>query len=163
MHRFLKIIFTLYFMLEYSRLTNNIVIAPGTQQRTQPYIYMYPFHPKLLSHLGCYTTLRRVPCAVHQDLKSHMGMKKNVESTKGEHARFSLKIEQQDPATCQKYRFSGSTPDFKSETFQKILVFARANTKGNQCQRWQHMGCSTMLLSAVLITFCSNVSQPGTW
>ena len=26
---------------------------------TQPYIYMYPFSPKLPSHLGCYITLSR--------------------------------------------------------------------------------------------------------
>ena len=35
---------------------------------TQPYIYMYPFSPKLPSHPGCHTTLSRVPCAVQYDL-----------------------------------------------------------------------------------------------
>lgn len=29
---------------------------------TQTYIYMYPFSPKLPSHLGCHTTLSRVSC-----------------------------------------------------------------------------------------------------
>ena len=31
---------------------------------SQPYIYMYPFSPKLPSHLGCHIALSRVPCAV---------------------------------------------------------------------------------------------------
>ena len=31
---------------------------------TQPYIYMYPFSPKLLSPPGCHITLSRVPCAI---------------------------------------------------------------------------------------------------
>ena len=35
---------------------------------TQPYIYMYPFSPKLPSHPGCCITLSRVPCAVQQVL-----------------------------------------------------------------------------------------------
>ena len=30
----------------------------------QPYIYVYPFSPKLTSHPGCHTTLSRVPCAI---------------------------------------------------------------------------------------------------
>ena len=61
MHRFFKIVFKLYFMLEYSWLTNNIVIVLGTQQRTQLYIYMYPFYHRLPSHPGCSIILSRVP------------------------------------------------------------------------------------------------------
>ena len=30
---------------------------------TQPYIYMYPLSPKLLSHSGCHITLSGVPCS----------------------------------------------------------------------------------------------------
>ena len=29
------------------QLTNNVVIVSGGQKVTQPYIYMYPFSPKL--------------------------------------------------------------------------------------------------------------------
>ena len=35
---------------------------------TQPYIYMYPFFPKLPSHPGYHITLSRVPCAIQQVL-----------------------------------------------------------------------------------------------
>ena len=35
---------------------------------TQSYIYMYPFSPKLPTHLGCHITLSRVPCALQQVL-----------------------------------------------------------------------------------------------
>ena len=47
-------------------LINNVVIVSGGQQRDsiQPYMYMYPFSPKLLSHPGCHITLSRVPCAI---------------------------------------------------------------------------------------------------
>ena len=30
----------------------------------QPYMYMYPFSPKLPSHTGCHITLSKVPCAI---------------------------------------------------------------------------------------------------
>ena len=33
-------------------------------QQSQPYIYMYPFSPKLASHPGCHITLSRVPCVI---------------------------------------------------------------------------------------------------
>ena len=35
---------------------------------TQPYVYMYPFFPKLPSHPGCHITLSRAPCAIPQNL-----------------------------------------------------------------------------------------------
>ena len=34
------------------------------REGTQPYIYMYPFPPKLPSQPGCHTILSRVPCAL---------------------------------------------------------------------------------------------------
>ena len=39
---------------------------------TQPYIYMYPFSPKLSSHPGCHITLSRVPCAMQQVLVGYL-------------------------------------------------------------------------------------------
>ena len=41
----------------------NVVIVSVRQEETQPYIYMYPFSPKLPSHLGCHI-LNTVPCAI---------------------------------------------------------------------------------------------------
>ena len=35
---------------------------------TQPYVYMCPFSPKLLSHPTCHITLNRVPCAIQEAL-----------------------------------------------------------------------------------------------
>ena len=43
---------------------NNVVIVSGGQQRTQPYLYTYPFSLKLSSHSGCHITLSRVPCVI---------------------------------------------------------------------------------------------------
>ena len=44
---------------------NNVMIVSGKQWRDSAiYIHMYPFSPKLPSHLGCYVTLSRVPCAM---------------------------------------------------------------------------------------------------
>ena len=34
------------------------------REGTQPYIYMYPFSPKLPFHQGCHITLSRVPCGI---------------------------------------------------------------------------------------------------
>ena len=31
---------------------------------TQPYIYVYPFSPRLPSHPGCHITWSRVPCVL---------------------------------------------------------------------------------------------------
>ena len=36
---------------------------------TQPYIYMYPFSPKLPSHPGSHITLHRVPCAIQGSIQ----------------------------------------------------------------------------------------------
>ena len=36
----------------------------GDSEGTQPYIYMYPFSPKLPFHQGCHITLSRVPCGI---------------------------------------------------------------------------------------------------
>ena len=33
------------------------MIVSGKQEGTQPFIYMYPFSPKLPSHPGCHITL----------------------------------------------------------------------------------------------------------
>ena len=38
---------------------------------TQPYMYLYPFSPKLLSHPGCHITLSRIPCASRSLLVTH--------------------------------------------------------------------------------------------
>ena len=35
---------------------------------TQPYMYTYPFSPKVPSHPGCHVTLSRVPWAGQQAL-----------------------------------------------------------------------------------------------
>ena len=43
---------------------NNVVIFSGGQEGTEPYIYMYPFSPKLPSHPGCHITLSTVSCAI---------------------------------------------------------------------------------------------------
>ena len=48
--------FTFYFILEYSQLT---VVW---------YIHMYPFSPRLPSHLCCHITLNRVLCAIQEVL-----------------------------------------------------------------------------------------------
>ena len=37
-------------------------------KRTQPYLYMHAFSPKLRSHPACHIALSRVPCAVQQVL-----------------------------------------------------------------------------------------------
>ena len=55
--------FNFYFVLEYSWITNNVVIVSDEQQGTQPYIHIYPFSVKLPSHPGCHTTSSRVPWA----------------------------------------------------------------------------------------------------
>ena len=39
---------------------NSVVVVSGEQ----PYMYMYPFSPKPLSHPGWQVTLNRVPCAI---------------------------------------------------------------------------------------------------
>ena len=49
-----------YFVSGYSRLT-MLWQFQLNNQGTQPYIYMYPFSPKLPSHPGCHITLSRVP------------------------------------------------------------------------------------------------------
>ena len=36
----------------------------ANSEGTQPYIYMYPFSPKVPSYPGCHITLNRVPCAI---------------------------------------------------------------------------------------------------
>ena len=46
-------------------LINNTVIVLGNSEGTQPYIYMYPFSPKLPSHPSCHIALSSVPCAIH--------------------------------------------------------------------------------------------------
>ena len=51
-----------YFALEYSRLT-ILWQFQEVRKGTRPYIYMYPFSPKLSSHPGCHTTLRGFACA----------------------------------------------------------------------------------------------------
>ena len=51
-------------LILYWGLINNVVIDSGESEGTQPYIYMYPSPPNLLSHPGCHTTLSRVPCAI---------------------------------------------------------------------------------------------------
>ena len=43
---------------------NNVVIVTGGQQGLQPYINLYLFSPKLLSHSGCLVTLSKVACAI---------------------------------------------------------------------------------------------------
>ena len=64
---FLKILFNvlkLFFVLVYSRL-KMLPLFQVDKEGTQLYIiYMYPFFPKLPSHLGCHITLSRVPCAI---------------------------------------------------------------------------------------------------
>ena len=52
-----------YFVLEYSRLT-MLWWFQVNSEGTQPHIYMYPFSPKLPSHLGYPITLSRVFCAM---------------------------------------------------------------------------------------------------
>ena len=54
---------TFYFVLGNSQLTMLWQFQVGNKG-TQPYIYMYPFSPKLPSHPGCHITLSRVPCAL---------------------------------------------------------------------------------------------------
>ena len=54
-------IFKFYIWVE---AVNNVVIVSGELQGTQPFIYMYPFSPRLPSHPGHNMTLSRVPCAV---------------------------------------------------------------------------------------------------
>ena len=41
-------------------------VAESGTWLTQPYIYMYPFSPKLSSHPGCHITLSRVLCAIQE-------------------------------------------------------------------------------------------------
>ena len=64
---FKRIFKTLYFMLEYSWL-NTVVRVSGGHQREQPYVYMYPFSPRLPSYPGCPITLSRVLCALQKVL-----------------------------------------------------------------------------------------------
>ena len=42
----------------------NDVTVSGEQQRDSPFIYVYPFSPKLPSHPDCHETLSGVPCAI---------------------------------------------------------------------------------------------------
>ena len=51
---------TYYFVLGYSRLTNNVIIVSGEQRRNS---VIYPFSPEFPSHTGCHVTLNRVPRA----------------------------------------------------------------------------------------------------
>ena len=64
---FLKLIYflTLQSVSEYSQLTMLWQFQVHSKV-TQGYIYMYPFSPKLPSHLGCHRALSRVACAVQQ-------------------------------------------------------------------------------------------------
>ena len=45
-------------------MINNVMIASVDSKETQPFIYMYPFSPKLSSHPGCNITFDRVPPAI---------------------------------------------------------------------------------------------------
>ena len=53
-----------YFILEYSWSITVLCYFQVDSKGTQPYLYMYPFSPKLPSHPGCHMTLSRVPCAI---------------------------------------------------------------------------------------------------
>ena len=63
----LYFIFNFLFILEYNRLTMLWQFQVDSKG-TQPYTYVCPFSPKLPSHLGCYITLNRVPCAIQEVL-----------------------------------------------------------------------------------------------
>ena len=43
-------------------MINNVVSFQVDSKGTQPYIYIYPFSPKLPSYPDCHVTLSRVPC-----------------------------------------------------------------------------------------------------
>ena len=46
-------------------MINNVVLVLAVYSKEiQLYIYMYLFLAKFFSHLGCYITLSRVPCAI---------------------------------------------------------------------------------------------------
>ena len=57
-----------YFMLEYSRLT-ILWYFQVDSERTQPYISLYPFSPRLPSHWGWHIILSRIPCAYIVNLR----------------------------------------------------------------------------------------------
>jgi len=44
--------------------SQEIFLGKKKCKGTQPYIYMYPFSPKLLFHPGCHITLSRIPWAL---------------------------------------------------------------------------------------------------
>ena len=53
---------TFYFVLGVELMSN--VIVSVNSEGTQPYIYMYPFSPKLPSYPACDITLSRVLCVI---------------------------------------------------------------------------------------------------
>ena len=48
-----EIFFLTFYSMLGAELINNVMIVSGKQQGTQPYIYVYPFSPRLPSHPGC--------------------------------------------------------------------------------------------------------------
>ena len=54
--------------MEYRHYYTMLWLFQVDSKGTQPYIYMYPFFPKLPSHLGRHITLSRVPCAIQKVL-----------------------------------------------------------------------------------------------
>ena len=55
----LLLFFNFFLILEYNQLAMLRWFLVDSK-RTQPYLYMYPFSPKLPSHPGCHTILSRV-------------------------------------------------------------------------------------------------------